>query len=165
MYSSDAGQQALILLRPSAIRDKGELRLHTLRSSWLQQLAANSQGEMLSIQQFGLDDAVYIRAQQQAKASATLDALVHHWQLALLQPLPLMPKTALCYLQTGDEGKCRDMFEGGYQRSGERDNAPELTRYYPDFNSLLAAGFTDWAQKVYGPMQQSLTENENGASA
>lgn len=165
VYSSDAGQQALILLRPSAIRDKGELRLHTLRSSWLQQLAANSQGEMLSIQQFGLDDAVYIRAQQQAKASATLDALVHHWQLALLQPLPLMPKTALCYLQTGDEGKCRDMFEGGYQRSGERDNAPELTRYYPDFNSLLAAGFTDWAQKVYGPMQQSLTENENGASA
>ena len=165
VYSSDAGQQALILLRPSAIRDKGQLRLHTLRSSWLQQLAANSQGEMLSIKQYGLDDAVHIRAQQQAQASATLEALVQHWQVALQQPLPLMPKTALCYLQTGDEGKCRDIFEGGYQRSGERDNAPELLRYYPDFNSLLAAGFADWAQKVYGPMQQSLTDNENGATA
>ena len=101
-------------------------------------------------------------AQQQA--GAMLNALVQHWQVALLQPLPLMPKTALCYLQTGDESKCRDMFEGGYQRSGERDNAPELTRYYPDFNSLLAAGFTDWAPKVYGPMLQTLTDNESGAA-
>ena len=164
VYSNDAGQQALILLRPSAIRDKGELRIHTLRSSWLQQLAANSQGEALSIYQYGLDDAVQIRPQPQQQAGATLDALVQHWQLALQQPLPLMPKTALCYLQTGDENKCRELFEGGYQRSGERDNAPELARYYPDFNSLLAAGFTDWAQKVYGPMLQYLTDNDSGAT-
>ena len=164
VYSNAAGQQALILLRPSAIRDKGELRVHTLRSSWLQQLAANSQGEALAIHQYGLDDAVQIRPQPQQQAGAMLNALVQHWQVALQQPLPLMPKTALCYLQTGDESKCRDMFEGGYQRSGERDNAPELTRYYPDFNSLLAAGFTDWAPKVYGPMLQTLTDNESGAA-
>jgi len=164
VYSNDAGQQALILLRPSAVRDKGGLRVHTLRSSWLQQLAANSQGEALAIYQYGLDDAIHIRPQPQIQAATTLDALVQHWLAALQQPLPLMPKTALCYLQTGDENKCRDMFEGGYQRSGERDNAPELTRYYPDFNSLLAAGFTDWAQKVYGPMLQTLTDNDSGAA-
>ncbi|MDP5191202.1 exodeoxyribonuclease V subunit gamma, partial [Rheinheimera baltica] len=155
VYFSDAGQQALILLRPSAIKNKGELRWHTLRSAWLQQLAANAQGEALSIYQYGLDDAVQLLAQPQAKAQQQVESLIQSWQSGLAQPLPIMPKTAFCYLQTGDEAKCREMFEGGYQHSGERDNSPELARYYPDFASLMAAGFPDWAEKVYGPLLQS----------
>ncbi|MDP5135042.1 exodeoxyribonuclease V subunit gamma [Rheinheimera baltica] len=155
VYFSDAGQQALILLRPSAIKNKGELRWHTLRSAWLQQLAANAQGEALSIYQYGLDDAVQLLAQPQANAQQQIESLIQSWQSGLAQPLPIMPKTAFCYLQTGDEAKCREMFEGGYQRSGERDNSPELARYYPDFASLMAAGFPDWAEKVYGPLLQS----------
>jgi exodeoxyribonuclease V gamma subunit len=155
VYHSDGGQQALILLRPTAVRDKGALRWHTLRGAWLQQLVANSLGEAVSIFQYGLDDAVQILPQPRACAAAQLDTLVQSWQTGLQQPLPLMPKTALCYLQTQDEAKCRDVFEGGYQRSGEIEQAPELARYYPDFASLMAAGFPAWAQQVYGPLLQS----------
>mgnify|MGYP005839456849 CR=1 FL=1 len=171
LYYSDGGQQALLLLRPTAIRDKGMLRWHTLRSAWLQQLVANAQGEAVSIYQYGLDDAVQLLPQTAAQAATQLDSLVQSWQTGLQQPLPLLPKTALCYLQTQDEAKCREVFEGGYRRSGERDNAPELARYYPDFASLLAAGFTDWAQQVYGPLLQSTvvgeagTDNKGGATA
>jgi exodeoxyribonuclease V gamma subunit len=154
VFQSPAGQQALLQLRPSAIRNKGELRWHTLRSSYLQQLAANAQGEAVSTWQFGLDDAVQLLPQAQSSASAQLDQLVGYWQQGLTAPLPVMPKTALCYLQSGDLAKCREQFEGGYSLSGELESAPELARYYPDFASLLDAGFTDWAQKLYGPMLQ-----------
>ena len=59
-----------------------------------------------------------------------------------------------CFVQTQDEAKCRELFEGGYNFAGEVESAPELQRYYPDFASLLDAGFTDWAEKLYGPMLQ-----------
>lgn len=166
VFCSDNAGQALILLRPTAIRDKGALRWHTLRAAWLQQLVANSQGEAVAIYQFGLDDTVQIKPQTQAIAAAQLDALVQHWQTGLQQPLPVMPKTALCFLQTRDEAKCREVFEGGYQNSGELEQAPELARYYPDFASLMAAGFTDWAQQLYGPLLQSnIAESETGSKA
>lgn len=162
VYQSPAGQQALLLLRPTAIRNKGELRWHTLHSAWLQQLAANAQGEALSTWQFGLDDAVQLLPHQQQQAGTQLTALVQYWQQGLKQPLPVMPKTALCFLQTQDEAKCRELFEGGYNFAGEVENAPELQRYYPDFASLLQAGFADWAQKLYGPLLQTpLAEHAN----
>ncbi|GAB58947.1 exodeoxyribonuclease V subunit gamma [Rheinheimera nanhaiensis] len=154
LFAAPSGQQALLQLRPSAIRNKGELRWHTLRSSYLQQLAANAQGEAVSTYQFGLDDAVHLLPLTQPHASAQLDNLVSYWQQGLIKPLPVMPKTALCYLQSGDLAKCREQYEGGYSLSGELDDAPELARYYPDFASLLDAGFTDWADKLYGPMLQ-----------
>ncbi|MGP9802932.1 exodeoxyribonuclease V subunit gamma [Rheinheimera sp. NSM] len=162
VYQSPAGQLALLQLRPTAIRNKGELRWHTLRTAWLQQLAANAGGEALSTYQYGLDDAVQLLPQQQRIATAQLDALVQYWQQGLTQPLPLLPKTALCFVQTQDEAKCRELFEGGYNFAGEIDTAPELQRYYPDFASLLQAGFADWAQKLYGPLLQTpLAEQAN----
>ena len=161
IYQSPAGQQGLLQLRPTAIRNKGELRWHTLRSSWLQQLAANAQGEAVSTWQFGLDDAVQLLAQPQPAAAQQLAALVQYWQQGLQQPLPLLPKTALCYVQTGDEAKCRELFEGGYNVSGELQSAPELQRYYPDFASLLQAGFADWAAKIYGPLVQAPIAQHN----
>lgn len=162
VYQSPAGQLALLQLRPTAIRNKGELRWHTLRTAWLQQLAANASGEALSTYQYGLDDAVQLLPQQQSLAATQLDALVQYWQQGLTQPLPLMPKTALCFVQTQDEAKCRELFEGGYNFAGEVETAPELQRYYPDFASLLQAGFADWAQKLYGPLLQTpLAEQAN----
>jgi len=162
VYQSPAGQLALLQLRPTAIRNKGELRWHTLRTAWLQQLAANAGGEALSTYQYGLDDAVQLLPQQKSIATAQLDALVQYWQQGLTQPLPLLPKTALCFVQTQDEAKCRELFEGGYNFAGEIETAPELQRYYPDFASLLQAGFADWAQKLYGPLLQTpLAEQAN----
>ncbi|SEH56752.1 DNA helicase/exodeoxyribonuclease V, gamma subunit [Rheinheimera pacifica] len=162
VYQSPAGQLALLQLRPTAIRNKGELRWHTLRTAWLQQLAANAGGEAVSTYQYGLDDAVQLLPQQQRIAAAQLDALVQYWQQGLTQPLPLLPKTALCFVQTQDEAKCRELFEGGYNFAGEVESAPELQRYYPDFASLLQAGFADWAQKLYGPLLQTpLAEQAN----
>jgi exodeoxyribonuclease V gamma subunit len=165
IFHSPAGQQALLLLRPSAIRNKGELRWHTLRSAWLQQLVANAQGAPVTTWQFGLDDAVQLVARTQAQASAVLDTLVDYWQQGLQRPLPVLPKTALCFVQTQDEAKCRELFEGGYQFSGELESAPELARYYPDFTSLLQGGFADWAQKLYAPLVQSpLADDNSGGS-
>ena len=152
VYQSPAGQQALLQLRPSAIRNKGELRWHTLRSSYVQQLCANAQGDALSTLQFGLDDAVRLLPLPPQQALSQLSGLIQHWQQGLVQPLPVLPKTALCYLQTGDEVKCRDIFEGSYNLTGELQTAPELQRYYPDFASLLQAGFAEWAAKLYGPL-------------
>src|SRR5690606_11367747 len=133
----------------------------TLRSSWLQQLAANAQGEAVSTWQFGLDDAVQLLPQAQNAATLQLSALVEYWQQGLQQPLPLLPKTALCYVQTADENLCRELFEGGYNFSGELQSAPELQRYYPDFASLMQAGFADWAQKIYGPLVQAPIAQQN----
>lgn len=164
IYQSPAGQQALLLLRPTAIRSKGELRWHTLRSAWLQQLAANAQGEAVSTWQFGLDDSVQLLPINQQDATGRLTELVQYWQQGLKQPLPVMPKTALCFLQTQDEAKCREMFEGGYNISGEVESAPELQRYYPDFASLMQSGFTDWAHKLYGPLLQTKLAGDGNVS-
>ena len=165
VYAASSGQQALLQLRPSAIRNKGELRWHTLRSSYVQQLAANAQGVAVSTYQFGLDDAVHLLPLAQRDASSQLDNLVSFWQQGLATPLPVMPKTALCYLQGGDLAKCREQYEGGYSLTGELDGAPELARYYPDFASLLDAGFTDWAEKLYRPMLQLTVAGLSGQEA
>ncbi|MGI5308093.1 exodeoxyribonuclease V subunit gamma [Rheinheimera sp. WS51] len=150
--SSGIEQQALILLRASAIRKDDQLRWYTLRTSWLQQLVANAQGAKVSTLQYGLDDKVQLIAQAKDSAFAQLQQLVNYWQQGLQQPLPVMPKTAICWLQTQDAEKCRQTYEGGYTFGGERDNSPELQRYYPDFASLEQAGFATWAEQLYQPL-------------
>lgn len=155
-------QQALILLRPTAILDKKQVRWHTLRSSWLQQLVANAQGATVSTLQYGLDAKVQLVAQKQDVALAQLQQLVQHWQQGIQQPLPVMPKTAICWLQTQDAEKCRQIYEGGYMVGGERDYSPELQRYYPDFASLQQAGFSEWAENLYQPLLNTkLAEQES----
>lgn len=151
LYQVDSSQ-AFILLRPTAIMDKQQLRWHTLRNTWLQQLVANSQGIAAQSLQYGLDEKVRLPARPQQPALAQLTKLASYWQQGLHQPLPVLPKTALVWLRTGDEGKARTCFEGGYQIAGELAQAAEISRYYPDFASLWQAGFADWAERLYGPL-------------
>ncbi|QEP41745.1 hypothetical protein D5085_00445 [Ectothiorhodospiraceae bacterium BW-2] len=53
------------------------------------------------------------------------------------------------------EKSSRELYEGGYQTTGERESSPPLQRYYPDFETLLKAGFAEQAAYLYGPLVET----------
>ncbi|MEX1056510.1 MAG: hypothetical protein WED11_02165, partial [Natronospirillum sp.] len=156
LYRLD-GQLVQVILRPGAVRKDGRPRWDTLLRAWVRQLAANAQGTALKTVQFGSDSQVSLPALPPDVARQHLTDLVTHWQAGLLRPLPVLPKTALMWLHTEDTAKTRTAYEGGYASSGEC--SADIARYFPDFEHLADAGFTDWADKLYGPL---LTLHQDG---
>ncbi|MEA3644174.1 MAG: hypothetical protein VBE63_30255, partial [Lamprobacter sp.] len=98
-------------------------------------------------------------------SAALLTDLMAGYVEGLMQPLPLACKTAFAVLRQsqGEKGANPDQdYEGSYQFSGERDEHAGYRRFWPDFASLsAAAGFTDWVERLYGPLyQQAITHQE-----
>ena len=69
------------------------------------------------------------------------------------QPLPLAPKTACAYLLNQADEEGRKAYDGTYQTSGERDDSPDLRRYFTDYDSLVAVEHARelWTA-LYGPL-------------
>ncbi|TVP87520.1 MAG: exodeoxyribonuclease V subunit gamma [Pseudomonadaceae bacterium] len=88
------------------------------------------------------------------EAQAVLQAWLQAWQQGLCQPLPLALETAMIWLQGEDAGKARLRYEGSDYLAGEVDRSVALQRSFPDFASLLEAGFVDWSEQVYRPLLQ-----------
>ncbi|RUO36808.1 exodeoxyribonuclease V subunit gamma [Aliidiomarina shirensis] len=152
LFIDKHGELAIVLVRPTAIRDKGKPKWHQLVEAWLQQLVANAAGHSLAIWQYGLDSRVGLPAKPQAQALQELENLVSYWQQGLQQPLPVALKTAFVYLQGAN---AEQVYEGGFKITGEIQNSPELARYFATFAELEAAGLPYWAEALYGPITQS----------
>ncbi len=82
------------------------------------------------------------------------------------QPLPLACKTAWAYLlarQRADHQPsapdplraAQAVFEGGFQRRGERDESAYLARAFASFADLADA-MPGWAEQLYGDLARHL---------
>jgi exodeoxyribonuclease V gamma subunit len=151
----DQTDQAFLQLqiRPGAIKDKGQPRLHTCLRTWIRQLAANAAGYPVSTWLFGLDTEMYLPALSQHQAQHELTSLLHCYRLGLKEPLPVLLKTALAWLSKPDINSTRLVYEGNSQARIQPESGPECLRYYPDFDALFRAGFSDWAERLYRPLQ------------
>lgn len=163
------GDGACALLIASATRltdDKGvspQPRWDKLVRFWPRHLLLNAAGfavHSVVAHQKGWFEWQPLPAEQ---ARAALQALVCAWQTGLQRPLPVATESAIAYLKRVEKSgeaealrSARDTYEGGWNSSGEAGREPDLARWYPDFDSLLAAGqpgddFVHWAGALYGP--------------
>ncbi|MCL5042364.1 MAG: hypothetical protein M1440_07825, partial [Gammaproteobacteria bacterium] len=76
----------------------------------------------------------------------------------LCQPLPLALETAMLWLKDDDLDKAGKHYEGSERQLGEVDKSVALQRSFPDFASLQAAGFSDWAEQLYRPLLDLQTQ-------
>jgi exodeoxyribonuclease V gamma subunit len=77
-----------------------------------------------------------------------LTTLVRAWRAGMDTPRPVAVKTALAWLRAPSPEEApraaRATYEATHDRAhGELDNDPYLLRAFPDFASLLEAGFAD----------------------
>ncbi|MFU8784408.1 exodeoxyribonuclease V subunit gamma [Aliidiomarina sp.] len=154
-YIAAAGEAALVLARPTAVRNKGKPRWENLLDAWLQQLVANAAGHALQVWQYGLDSKVVLPAKSQQEAQEQLQQLVTYWQAGLQQPLPLARKTAFALLAEKKPYEVVATYEGSFSFAGEVSHSAELARYFPTYAVLEEAGFAVWAERLYGPISNS----------
>lgn len=89
------------------------------------------------------------------QAEAILQNLLASWLVAANQPLPLPCKTA-CVFLTGN--KPQEVYEGGYFLSGEIDDHPAFSRFWPSYQQLSEeALFSQMSEQLYQPLIDLLT--------
>ena len=105
-----------------------------------------------------------------------LAQLLRGWQAGLRRPLPVATATAVAFLKALDNSDddralqaARARFEGGYNSPGEVAREPAVARWFPDFDSLLAAGnpkddFRHWARALYSPAMRHHARPQGGQS-
>lgn len=128
---------------------KGEPRGEKLIDGWIRQLVAAALGYPLTGYLVARDAIITMLPLDQAESKATLEALIAYWRMGLDNPLSTACKTALAWLQ---EGKPYDVYDGGYQMSGESDDLC-LARMWADFDALTdEPDWEDCSRNLYGPL-------------
>jgi exodeoxyribonuclease V gamma subunit len=150
------GEWSQILPRPQAVRAAGGgPKWHNLTRPWVRHLAACASGRRLRSLLVGPDGVLELPPVAEAAALDWLADLIHAWRQGMRQPLPVACRTAFAWLAEGDP---LAEYQGGYNRPGEVEQDPCLARAYPRFESLLEAGFEDWAGRLYRPLWQTAQE-------
>ena len=128
-------------------------RWHHLMRPWVSHLMASACGVQLHTALLGCDGGLRLAPLPQADALRALHDLLDIWRRNLEQPLPLAPKTACAYLLNEADEEGRKAYDGSYQGPGERDESPDLRRYFTDYAALVADEDTRalW-QALYGPL-------------
>jgi len=153
------------------LRTSGRARLDTLAGLWLGHLCANAAGVSTTSLQSGEDGFVGLLPLPATDAQALIEDLVAVYLEARQRPLPLACKTACAWLmathfpgpkattepdiQAKAWAAARQAFEGGFNRTGERDASSFLQRAFADFEDLWPE-LPAWAERVYGPMLKAL---------
>lgn len=143
---------------------KSEIRLPKLVRYWPAHLLAQLGGDPVRTVIVAPGGSVGLRPVEAGKAREYLDALVEAWQVNLAGPLPLAPRTALAYLAAEERaaGRGRGAALAAYAGSpfnptpGEQID-PHNARAYPDFESLIGAGFEAWVS-LFAPIAQYAEE-------
>ena len=152
--SAESPPAGLLLVPGRLLQGEGEkatVRLHTLLPVYLRSIAAAACGTALALWVVGRDACLHIAAQEQASATAALQAWLAAWQEGQSQPLPLPVKTALAQA-TGVKPPPREVYEGGFHHDGEAAEL-EWARFFPDFAALADDGrFAVWADTLYAPL-------------
>lgn len=128
-------------------------RWHHLMRPWVSHLLASACGLRLHTALLGCDGGLRLAPLPRAEAERALRDLLDLWRRNLEQPLPLAPKTACAYLLNQADEEGRKAYDGTYQTSGERDDSPDLRRYFTDYESLVAVeNARELWTALYGPL-------------
>src|SRR5690606_36504895 len=98
----------------------------------------------------------------QEQALAHLVALGKAWHEGLQSCLPLALNTAMAWLVEADPEQdqlpesLREIYAGGFNRHGEREESYGLTHCWPSLDTLWNEDFRRLATQVYGPLHQAL---------
>ncbi|MET0934883.1 MAG: exodeoxyribonuclease V subunit gamma [Luteibacter sp.] len=150
LRADDEGRLAAFLLSPSNVLDAdGAPRAHRLVMPWVDHLVAQACGLAVLTRYIGPDATIALDPIGRGDALAMLSTLVRAWREGMGSPLPVAVKTALAWLGASAEGEApqvaRAMYEAAHDRAhGERDGDPYLLRAYPDFSTMVSAGFAQW---------------------
>ncbi|WP_445146703.1 exodeoxyribonuclease V subunit gamma [Dyella sp. Tek66A03] len=154
-------------LATGKLRQKnGELRHDKLIDAWLIHLLAHAQGLRLQTRVIGADAQVILRALDAAEAARWTDNLLAALREGMNAPLPIARKAAYAWLQHAkDEDKARKQAQLAYEGStfsqvpGEVEEDACLTRAWPSFANMEAAGFTDWLE-LYRPLMDVISQGD-----
>jgi exodeoxyribonuclease V gamma subunit len=149
LRADDDGRLAAFLLSPSNVLDAdGTPRAHRLVMPWVDHLVAQAAGLSVTTRYIGPDATIVLGPLPVEDALVMLTTLVRAWRAGMDTPRPVAVKTALAWLRApspeeAPRAACAT-YEATHDRAhGELDNDPYLLRAFPDFASLLEAGFAD----------------------
>ena len=153
---NDAGEWLQLQASPLPYAAKGQgWKYHRLLRPWLAHLAGCAAGLPLRTSLASPSELIELAPLPQARAQELLQHILAAWWQGQQQPLPLACKTAFAWLE-GGEDKAREAFEGGYNRSGERQQDAYLARAWPNFDALFCDDFRALAERLYQPLRQQL---------
>ncbi len=160
--SENSAQQAVFYVLPDAIRRKERLfNLKAVATYWPLHLLASANGRPLSTVLIAPKDNCYFVWEPLAPSVAqdALHRLCQLWLEAMQHPLPVAIKTAGVYLASeGQEDnpekwkkQAKTEYEGDVynNRVGEVRQEAALSRAWPSWEQLLAAGFEHYAYELY----------------
>lgn len=141
--------------RPGALIQKRMLRADPLAPLWPAHLALCALGRPARTVIAGLNASIGLDPVDPAEARELLAQLAVRWRAAVLAPPPVACRTALAWLQAGDDdkrhGAAETAFEGGGPMPGERERSSALARLWDGYADIAAA-LPDWAEALYAPL-------------
>jgi len=164
---SQTGDRVRLQITASDLKSGADLRFRHVVRYWPQHLALCWQcgsAAQTHIVHAGPQPLV-LPGLARDEADRHLQDLLQAFRQGMEAPLPVACETACAYLNqrsaVGDDQDwpvtARRAYEGGDFRHGECQRSSLLARCFPDFNALLDSGqFTEWAQRLYGPLHQLL---------
>ena len=149
LRADDEGRLAAFLLSPSNVLDaEGIPRAHRLVMPWVDHLVAQAAGLGVVTRYIGPDATIVLEPLAADDAMSMLAALVRAWREGMDKPRPVAVKTALAWLRARSPEEAphaaRAAYEATHERAhGELDGDAYLLRAFPDFASLIEAGFAE----------------------
>ncbi|WP_407275272.1 exodeoxyribonuclease V subunit gamma [Halothiobacillus sp. DCM-1] len=152
----------------SALRSKNHgIRYEKCLEFWPEHLAAQLEGVAVSTFLLGNNgDVIVLQPLPSDEAERHLSAILKAWIEGLQAPLPLAPNAAIAYVlaKDGHLDKARAAYAGSGEDQTQSDlqKLPWLARFWPDWESFIAAsascpnaGFAELARQLYEPLIHS----------
>jgi exodeoxyribonuclease V gamma subunit len=143
------GALAALLVSPSGVLDtEGRPLAHRVVMPWVDHLVAQAAGFAVETRYIGPDGTIVMEPMERHAAIEALGTLLRAWRAGMSRPLPVAMKTALAWIAAGDDEAAEAAARRTYAPAdefarGEVDGDPYLARAWPDFDTLLAAGFVN----------------------
>ncbi|WP_404362950.1 exodeoxyribonuclease V subunit gamma [Marinobacter sp.] len=168
LRTDQSGLRAQIILMSSGLtNNRNQYKWSHFLKPWVRHLAASALGDgAVTTHVLSKAGDVTLHPLPAEQARSLLKDLLCAWLEALIQPLPVAPKTGFAWLARATRGElekaesdARAAFDGGYQAVGESAEVASLGRAWPDFDSLFETGrFALWADRLYLPLWQNVKQ-------
>ncbi len=148
-----AGECVRAIIQPSFIKPSDAIKHYHLAGYWPAHLFAQLR-QPLETRIFGPGSQVCLPAINAETAKKLLLDLLEAYQTGMNALLPLARKTAFAALD--EAGKPQQVYEGGYQMTGEIKGNPALQQFWPDYASLSNdPRFMALAELIYRPIMEA----------
>lgn len=162
VYAEQSSPDALVApvwVTGEIMRDNGKKQhWKRLLKPWFQHVLLHAAGLRATSEIYAETGCLRLLPLEQELAQKQLEHWLQGWLKGMCEPLPLAYETAMAWLLAADQPdkaakSAAEAYEGGYQRTGERDNERVLQRQFPSFEQLSADGrFEELAQDFYALM-------------